>query len=131
MTGRTMTKTLLAIRHVAFEDLCGFEAPLAQAGYAIRYADMGVDEVAGLGDPDMLAVLGGPIGVYEDDLYPWLKGEIACIAARLKAQKPTLGICLGAQLMARALGARVYPSGGKEIGWGPVTLSAAGRDSAF
>ncbi|HEX3756969.1 MAG TPA: glutamine amidotransferase [Rhizomicrobium sp.] len=118
-----MTKTLLAIRHVAFEDLGGFEAPLAQAGYAIRYADMGVDDVAGFGDPDMLVVLGGPIGVYEDDLYPWLKSEIAGIAARLQAQRPTLGICLGAQLMARALGARVYPGPAKEIGWKPLDLA--------
>jgi GMP synthase (glutamine-hydrolysing) len=118
-----MTKTLLAIRHVAFEDLGGFEAPLKGAGYVVRYADMGVDTIADFGDPDLLVVLGGPIGVYEDDLYPWLKDEIAYIAARLKAQKPTLGICLGAQLMARALGARVYPGPVKEIGWKPLNLT--------
>jgi len=118
-----MTKTLLAIRHVGFEDLGGFEGPLAEAGFAIRYADMGVDAVADFDDPDLLVVLGGPIGVYEDDLYPWLKDEIAYIAARLKAQKPTLGICLGAQLMARALGARVYPGPAKEIGWKPLSLA--------
>jgi len=118
-----MTKTLLAVRHVAFEDLGGFEAPLKDAGYAICYADMGVDKVADFGDPDMLVVLGGPIGVYEDDLYPWLKDEIAYIAARLAAQKPVLGICLGAQLMARALGARVYRGPTKEIGWKKLTLA--------
>ena len=116
-----MTKTLLAIRHVGFEDLGGFEQPLTDAGYAIRYADMGVDDIAGFGDPDLLAVLGGPIGVYEDDLYPWLMDEIGFVAARLKTQKPTLGICLGAQLMARALGARVYPGPAKEIGWKPLS----------
>ncbi len=118
-----MTKTLLAIRHVAFEDLGGFEEPLVEADYAIRYADMGLDSVADFGDPDLLVVLGGPSGVYEDDLYPWLKSEIAYVAARLKAQKPTLGICLGAQLMARALGARVYPGPAKEIGWKPLSLA--------
>ena len=123
MTERTMTKTLLAIRHVAFEDLGGFEELLAAAGYAIRYADMGVDAVANFGDPDLLVVLGGPIGIYEDDLYPWLKEEIAYIAARLKAQNSTLGICLGAQLMARALGARVYPGLAKEIGWKPLSIA--------
>jgi GMP synthase (glutamine-hydrolysing) len=123
MTGREMSKTLLAIRHVAFEDLGGFEGPLVDAGYAIRYADMGTDGVADFGDPDLLVVLGGPIGVYEDDLYPWLTEEIAFMAARLQAQKPTLGICLGAQLMARALGARVYPGPAKEIGWKRLSLN--------
>src|SRR3984885_15512495 len=98
MTGRTMTKTLLALRHVAFEDLGGFEAPLKDAGYAIRYCDMGLQSPSG--DFDLLAVLGGPIGAYEDDLYPFLKDELNLIAGQLQASKPVLGICLGAQLMA-------------------------------
>jgi GMP synthase (glutamine-hydrolysing) len=122
-----MTKSLLAIRHVAFEDLGAFETPLKDAGFALHYADMGVDAVAGFGDPDLLVVLGGPIGAYEDDVYPWLKDEIAFIGARLAANKPTLGICLGAQLMARALGARVYPGPAKEIGWKPLTLTKEGE----
>jgi GMP synthase (glutamine-hydrolysing) len=122
-----MTKTLLAIRHVAFEDLGGFEAPLREAGYAIRYADMGVDDVAGFGAPDLLVVLGGPIGVYEGEAYPFLAGEIDYIAARLKAGGPTLGICLGAQLMARALGAKVYPGRAKEIGWKTLRLTPEGE----
>jgi len=122
-----MTKTLLAIRHVAFEDLGGFEAPLTAAGYAIRYADMGVEDVAAFGTPDILAILGGPIGAYEEDSYPWLRDEIAYIAARLKAGAPALGICLGAQLMARALGSRVYPGRAKEIGWKTLSLTAGGE----
>lgn len=123
-----MSKTLLAIRHVAFEDLGGFEGPLADAGFSIRYADVGIDRIADFGDADLLVVLGGPIGVYEDEFYPWLTDEIAFIAARLKAQKPILGICLGAQLMARALGARVYPGPAKEIGWKPLSLTREGED---
>lgn len=122
-----MTKSLLAVRHLAFEDLGGFEQPLHAAGYDIRYADMGVDDVARFGDPDLLVVLGGPIGAYEDDLYPYLKDEIAVIATRLAGERPVLGICLGAQLMARALGARVYPGPAKEIGWKPVSLTADGK----
>ena len=120
-------KTVLAIRHVAFEDLGGFEAPLKATGYAIRYADMGVDRIADLPAPDLLAVLGGPLGAYEDDVYPFLRDEIALIATRLTAGQPTLGICLGAQLMARALGARVYPGPGKEIGWKALALTAPGE----
>jgi GMP synthase (glutamine-hydrolysing) len=120
-----MGKTLLAIRHVGFEDLGAFEAPLQAAGYAIHYADSGMEDPAG--DPDLLVVLGAPIGAYEDDLYPFLKTEIAFIEARLTAGKPILGICLGAQLMARALGAQVYPGKAKEIGWKTLALTEAGE----
>jgi GMP synthase (glutamine-hydrolysing) len=123
-----MPKTLLAIRHIAFEDLGGFEQPLRDAGYDIRYADMGVDAVSDFGDPDLVVVLGGPIGAYEDHLYPYLAEEISFIEARLKSGRATLGICLGAQLMARALGARVYPGPAKEIGWKPLSLTADGEE---
>jgi GMP synthase (glutamine-hydrolysing) len=122
------SKTALVLRHLCFEDLGAFEVTLKDAGYAIRYCEMGVDDPVSFGTADMLIILGGPIGAYEEDLYPFLTGEIALIAAHLKANKPTLGICLGAQLMARALGARVYPGRAKEIGWIPLTLSAAGAD---
>jgi GMP synthase (glutamine-hydrolysing) len=126
-------KSAIAIRHLHFEDL-GTLAPILEgAGYQVRYVDVCVEDLAALNpvESDLLIVLGGPIGAYEDHLYPTLKDELKLLEKRLAAQRPTLGICLGAQLMARALGARVYPSGGKEIGWGPVTLSGAGRDSAF
>ena len=78
--------------------------------------------------PDLVIVLGGPIGVYEGEAYPFITGEIAAIAARIAADKPILGICLGAQMMAAALGARVAPGPVKEIGWAPLTLTAAGRN---
>jgi GMP synthase (glutamine-hydrolysing) len=65
--------------------------------------------------------MGGPIGAYDSANYPFLAGEIESIQRRLAARKPTLGICLGAQLMAAALGARVYPGErGSEIGWFPI-----------
>jgi GMP synthase (glutamine-hydrolysing) len=122
----SMIKTVLAIRHIAFESLAAFETPLQEAGYAIRYVDIGIDALPDA-EPDLLAVLGGPIGVYENDIYPFLDNEIALIAARLAARKPILGLCLGAQLMARALGARVYPGPAKEIGWKPLILTAEGE----
>jgi GMP synthase (glutamine-hydrolysing) len=128
-----MTKICLAVRHVAFEDL-GLIGPLVAArGYGVRYHDAGVQPFTAdtLLAPDLLIVLGGPIGVYEGDTYPFITDEIAAIAARLAANKPILGICLGAQMMAAALGARVAPGPVKEIGWAPITLTLAGRQSVL
>jgi len=120
-----------AIRHVAFEDL-GLLAPLlAERGFSLRYLEAGIDDIDSttLTAPDLVVILGGPIGVYEEDLYPFLNGELAAIRARMDAAKPTLGICLGAQLMAKALGARVAPGPQKEIGWAPLALTEASRVS--
>ncbi|WNL46181.1 glutamine amidotransferase [Dyella sp. BiH032] len=128
-----MTRTALAIRHVAFEDL-GLLAPLlAERGYDVRYAEAGVDAIgaADVTAVDLLVVLGGPIGVYERERYPFLVEEQAAIAARLAARRPTLGICLGAQLMAQALGAEVAPTGRAEIGFGPLSLTDDGRASVL
>ena len=124
-------KKCLAVRHVAFEDL-GLLGPLVSSrGYGVRYHDAGVQPIDAvtLLAPDLLIVLGGPIGVYETDTYPFIAGEIAAMAARLSAGKPTLGICLGAQMMAAALGARVAPGPVKEIGWAPLQLTAEGQKS--
>jgi GMP synthase (glutamine-hydrolysing) len=122
-------KSLIAIRHVHFEDLGIFAGVFAQAGYDCRYYDAGVDDLAAI-DPckcDMLVVLGAPIGAYEDDKYLFLSHELHLLRERLTAKLPTLGICLGAQLMARALGASVHPGTAKEIGWQPLALTAEGR----
>lgn len=123
----------LVFRHLAFEDLGAFAPVIEGAGYEIRYYDIGVDPFGAVDplSPDLLVVLGGPIGAYEDDAYPFLTDEIALLSARLAADRPTLGICLGAQLMARALGSSVYPGPAKEIGFAPVMLSEAGRQSCL
>ncbi len=128
-----MAKTCLAVRHVAFEDL-GLLGPLVAArGYDVRYHDAGIEpfELDTLVAPDLVIVLGGPIGVYEADTYPFISAEIAAVAARLRSNKPILGICLGAQMMAAALGARVAPGPVKEIGYAPLTLTEAGRRSVL
>lgn len=125
------TKQAWVIRHIGFEDLGLFASPLQEAGYSIRYWDVGVDDPAALDplSPDLLVVLGGPIGVYETDVYPFLETEIRLIRQRLESGKPLFGICLGAQLIAKAVGAEVFPSGIKEIGWGPLSLTEAGGRS--
>ena len=129
MTGAA---TAWVIRHLAFEDLGSFAQVLAAKGFQIAYLDAGVDSLARLSqaqDHDLLVILGGPIGVYETTAYPWLGDELALIASWLQQGRAMLGICLGAQLMAAALGARVYPGHGKEIGWSPLVLTEAGEQS--
>jgi len=124
-------KTLLALRHVHFEDL-GILAPFfAERGYAIEYVDAPVSDLRSLDalSPDLLVVLGGPIGAFDEAIHPFLADELALVKTRLDAKAPILGICLGAQLMARALGAKVYSLGVKEIGYAPITLTATGETS--
>jgi GMP synthase (glutamine-hydrolysing) len=125
---RTAKKIAVAIRHVMFEDVGSFAAPLATAGYGLRYLEAGVDDLAPAAEADLLIVLGGPIGVNDVRHYPCLADEIALLRKRLFADRPTLGLCLGAQLMARALDASVH-SGIREIGWEPLRLTAAGAAS--
>ncbi|WP_040706066.1 glutamine amidotransferase [Oceanibaculum indicum] len=118
-------RTVQAIRHIGFEDLGSFARPMQEAGYDIDYIDVAERSPATL-DPlgaDLLVVLGGPIGVYDHEAYPVVTDEIQLLRARLAADRPTLGICLGAQLMAAALGARVYPGPAREIGWSALDLS--------
>ncbi|HUK61105.1 MAG TPA: glutamine amidotransferase [Stellaceae bacterium] len=124
-------KRAVALRHVAFEDLDALAAALVASGYEFHYRDAAIDGLAAreLAAADLLVVLGGPIGVYEEADYPFLAAETALIARRLAERRPVLGICLGAQLMAKALGAKIYPAGFKEIGWAPIELTRAGKQS--
>jgi len=124
-------KSAIAIRHVHFETLGTFERELAETGYALSYADATYQDVALIDPlkPDLLVVLGGPIGAYETDAYPFLRKELSLIKARLDAGLPLLGICLGAQLIAASLGVKVAPTGVKEIGFAPLTLTEAGARS--
>jgi len=113
----------VVLQHVAFEDLGSLRRRLEDRGFAIDFADAATATfpLPQAQTCDLLVVLGGPIGVYELDAYPFLTAEIDCIRMRLEARKPTLGICLGAQLIAAATGARVYPgTRGAEIGWAPI-----------
>jgi GMP synthase (glutamine-hydrolysing) len=99
----------------------------------VRYLDVGrarIDAPNPL-DTSLMVVLGGPIGAYDDALFPHLNPLLAMLEKRIAAGLPTIGICLGAQLIARALGAKVYPAAQKELGWKALTLTEAGRASAL
>jgi GMP synthase - Glutamine amidotransferase domain len=82
-------------------------------------------------DIDWLIVMGGPMGVYDENMFPWLVKEKEFISEVIRKNKKMLGICLGAQLIACTLGAKVYPNTRKEIGWFPVRLTPDGKSSSL
>lgn len=126
-----MNREVLAIRHVHFEDLGSLEQVLGERAWFVRYLDVGLARVEAPKPeaPALTVVLGGPISAYDDVSYPTLRPLLTLLEKRIASGQPTLGICLGAQLIARVLGARVYASGRKEIGWSELTLTEAGRNS--
>lgn len=126
-------KVVNVVRHLAFEDLGSFSSVLQAHGYQINYVDAGYDELSQIDalSDELLVVLGGPISVNDTAVFPFLDEEISLLKQRIAADKPTLGICLGAQLIARALGVKVYPAKEKEIGWYDISLTAAGEQSAL
>lgn len=124
-------KSALIVRHVPREGAAGYLTPIEAAGYRIERIDVADPAfvTADLCTPDLLIMMGGPMGVYETEAHPWIPLQIEKLAARLAHDRPTLGVCLGSQMIAAALGSRVYPGGRNEIGFAPVQLSTAGRAS--
>ena len=100
--GNNEMKSVLAVPHVHFEDLGAFASVFADAGYQIRYLNAGVDDLSTVDAVlyDLVVVLGGPIGSDEEDKYPFLVDELRIIDRRIEARRSTLGVCLGAQLIA-------------------------------
>lgn len=123
-------RNCVALRHVHFEDLGILAESLERSGYLVRYVDATTEAVLEHQDADLVIILGGPIGVNDVDTFPFVAEEIKLAAYRLERQLPTIGLCLGAQIMARAAGGSVYTGNyGKELGWSILKLTAAGQDS--
>ena len=119
------------LQHLDFEDLGTFAPVLREAGWTIRACHVadGLPTTRDWLDADLCVVLGGPMGVHDGAAYPFLAREQELVRSRLAEGRPLLGICLGAQLMAQALGAAVYAGKAKEIGWGGLHLTEAGEAS--
>lgn len=118
-------KKLLVCQHVPHEILGTLNPLLKRAGFRIRYVNFGrhPDADPSLDGYDGLVVLGGPMSAYDDHRFPFLVTEMKLIEDAMKRNLPVLGICLGAQLIAKTLGARVYPNHVTEIGWYNVCVS--------
>lgn len=126
-------KSALIIRHVPYEGIAGFRQPIEDAGFVVDRIDVTDPEFSSidLSRPDLLIMMGGPMGVYETERYPWIACQLRRLARRLEADRPTLGVCLGAQMIAAALGANVYPGPVKEVGFNPVRVNEDGAGSAL
>ena len=111
------------LQHVPFEGPAGIGDWIHTRGHQLTTTHLYRGEVLpALESVDWIIVTGGPMNVYEHRFHPWLRGEKRFLAAALEAGKTILGVCLGAQLLADVLGARVYQNMEKEIGWLPVSL---------
>lgn len=128
MTMTTKTMRLAILQHVVYEEPGFIETWARSHHYEITKIRLFAgDALPQLDSFDWLVVLGGPMGVYDEPLYPWLKLEKQLLRDCLDAGKLILGVCLGAQMLAEVLGAKVERNREREMGWHPVTLSDAAR----
>jgi GMP synthase-like glutamine amidotransferase len=120
------------LQHVPFEGLGSIGPWLRSAGADVTatrfFEDPALPDVA---DVDLLVAMGGPMSVNDEAGLPWLVAEKRCVREAVERGVPVLGICLGAQLIASALGARVYPNRVKEIGWLPIQAPPVAQEGLF
>lgn len=123
---------IYCLQHVVFEGPSWISSWAKQNHITLKITRLYQNtNLASLDDFDGLVVMGGPMGVGDEDVYPWLAAEKKLIAQTIKANKPVLGICLGAQLVASVLGAKVSQNPQKEIGWFPVQKTKAAQQCYF
>jgi len=128
-----MNKSVVVIRHINVEGLGTIEDVLKHKNLQYYYIDTWRDTLpTDLSNLNALIILGGPMGVYEQDKYPFIKKELFLIEEASRLNIPVIGICLGSQMIAQALGGRVYKGGKKEIGWYDIQVTReASHDRLF
>lgn len=120
------------LEHVPFEDAANVGAWARERGHSVSRTLFSEGEpLPSLDAFDWLAVMGGPMNIYEHERYPWLAEEKKFLKAAIDGGKPVVGICLGAQLAADVLGGRVTRNPHTEIGWFPIALTDAGRQAVL
>jgi GMP synthase (glutamine-hydrolysing) len=119
---------VLVLQHIACEPPGVFEDVLAERAHELVRVELDEGEPLPAGTWDAIVAMGGPMSVNDEGEHPWLTGEKAAIASHVRAGRPFWGSCLGAQLLASALGARVYAGPAPEVGVLAVELTAAGLD---
>lgn len=116
------------IQHVPFEDPGYIKTWISKNNHTVSSTRFYLgDTLPAIDDFDWLIVMGGPMGIEDEDQYVWLKKEKTFIKKAIEADKTVIGICLGAQLIAHVLGAKVFPNDKQEIGWYPVDFSGRAR----
>lgn len=120
---------IVVIQHVEGEGLGIIEKVVRQKGIEVITVRVFKGEriPREVQDYSGLIILGGPMGVYEDDLYPFIKEELTLIRNAIRCGIAVLGICLGSQLLAKAVGGDVYKGKKKEIGWYKIRLTDEGK----
>jgi GMP synthase-like glutamine amidotransferase len=120
------------LQHVPFEGLGSIQSWLLSQGHKILQTPVFAGEpLPKVSDFDWLIVMGGPMSANDDAVLPWMAPEKRLIGQAIDAGKEVLGVCLGAQLIATVLGAKVYPNPVREIGWFPIQRSADGAGHPF
>ena len=120
------------LQHVMFEGPSRIADWAVDRGHAVTVSHLYAgDPLPALGSYDRLVIMGGPMGVADEDAHSWLAPEKERIAGAIEAGRSVVGICLGAQLIAEALGARVYRNREREIGWFPIELTDAARGTGL
>ncbi|MCK5284896.1 MAG: gamma-glutamyl-gamma-aminobutyrate hydrolase family protein [Alphaproteobacteria bacterium] len=125
-----MSKNVVILKHTHNLGACHLGQILENNGFNVNSLGvpiMDIDTFDSL-EPDLLLIMGAPVGIYQADDFPFIHKERSFIKARIDKNKPTLGICFGAQIIASALGAKVYLGDkGREIGWHRLTLTGEGK----